>query len=349
MRFSSALVLALVSAAFYGQDVQSSASSSIQEVQSPSDRAEQPLADARLLLEDGKIDQAERMTRDYLREHSNSADGHFLLGYVLFRKVQQEQAAALSDADNANSTDAGKKAIAREESLKASLAEFTEGARYHPPAAFDLKVVALDYVLLNDYADADKWLSRSLKENAEDSETWYYLGRTKYNENRFEEAISAFQQYLKLDPKSVKGEDNLGLAFQGLGRTEDASAAYRTAISWQKQKLDQDSGPFINLGSLLLDQNQLQQALPYLQQAISIAPREPRAHEQLGKAYERLSEFTKAQGEFERAVQLAPENFRLHYMLGRIYQKEGQTDRAKLEFDRSAALRAKHRPTEAER
>src|SRR2546430_10395142 len=38
----------------------------------------------------------------------------------------------------------------RDEKAKASLAEFTAGAKYSAPIAADLKVVAFDYVLLGD-------------------------------------------------------------------------------------------------------------------------------------------------------------------------------------------------------
>src|ERR1022692_2691639 len=222
---------------------------------------------------------------------------------------------------------------------KASLAEYTEGAKYRVPSAFELNVVAFDYILLGDYADADKWLTRALQSTPEDTEGWYYLGRTKYNENRFEEAIKAFQRCLKTDPASLRAQYNLGLAYQGLGRTEDAAAAFRTAIAWQQHKLNQDPEPFIDLGSLMLDENQSQDALPYLLRAVAISPQEFRAHEQLGRAFEHLDQLQKAQTEFEKAVALAPQNARLHYVLGQVYRKEGLAEKAKLEFDRSSALR----------
>ena len=292
------------------------------------------LDNARSLLQDGHIDEAEHALRDYLKEHSDSAQAHFLLGYAFFRKVQVDASAEVSNGST--SADEQK---SREHYAKQSLAEFTEGAKNQVPSAFDLKVVSLDYILLKDYPDADKWLTRSLQKDPSDSDGWYYLGRTKYNENRFTEAIEAFQHYLKLVPRSVKGEDNLGLSYQGLGRTEDATAAYRSAIAWQERTLMQDPGPFINLGALLLDENHPQEAIPYLERAITISPQETRAHEQLGKAYERLSQFPKAQSEFEKALQLAPLNSGLHYMLGRVYQEQGLKEKAKVEFDRSAALK----------
>src|SRR6266550_8378155 len=137
--------------------------------------------------------------RKYLDKNKDSAFGHFLLGYILFREIQESagvksgtSAAAYSEKV-ADGSDTG----TREAKAKASLAEYTEGAKYHDPSALDLKIVALDYVLLGDYPHADKWLTRSLAWNPKDSESWYYLGRTKYNENRFAEAVSAFEQCLK--------------------------------------------------------------------------------------------------------------------------------------------------------
>jgi len=302
------------------------------------------LRKAKSLLEVGQTSEAELNLRQYLKDHPNSADAHFLLGYTLFRKLQsdavgQTQSTKYGVLDSLNIK-------SRQEMAKASLVEYTEGAKYHAPSAFDLKVVALDYVLLKDYPDADKWLTKSLQLATKDSEGWYYLGRSKYIENRFEEAIAAFQQCLKLDPNSVKVEDNLGLSYQGLGRIQDAAVAYRTAIAWQEHTLDQDSGPFINLGALLLDENQPQEAITYLVKAVAISPEAPRAHEHLGKAYEHVDQLAKAQAEFEKAVELAPQDASLHYVLGQIYRKEGLTERAKLEFDRSAALRESHASSE---
>ena len=58
-----------------------------------------------------------------------------------------------------------------------------------------------------------------------------YLGRTQYTENRFDEAVQAFQRCLALEPRNVKAQDNLGLSYAGLGRADDAMAAYEAAIA----------------------------------------------------------------------------------------------------------------------
>jgi Flp pilus assembly protein TadD len=296
------------------------------------------LSQARSLLQEGNLAEAELAVRQYLTTHTNSADGHYLLGSIYFQEVR-EQASPHGQAEFEYSNPSVVDSKFKEAKAKASLAEYTEGAKYRVPGVFELKVVAFDYILLGDYPDADKWLTHAVRSVPEDTEGWYYLGRTKYNENRFEDAIQAFQQCLKRDPTSVRAEYNLGLAYQGLGRIEDAAAAFRTAIAWQEHKLNQDSEPFIDLGSLLLDENQVQAALPYLLQSVAISPQKFRAHEELGRAYEHLDQLEKAQTEFEKAVALTPKNARLHYVLGQIYRKEGLAEKAKLEFNRSSSLR----------
>ena len=112
-----------------------------------------------------------------------------------------------------------------------SLAEYTEGAKYRYPSARDIKVVASDYVVLSDFTDADKWFTKVVEWTPEDVQAWYDLGRTKYNENRFDEAISAFHKTLQLDPTNVKAEDNLGLSLGATGRNDEAIAAYKRATA----------------------------------------------------------------------------------------------------------------------
>jgi len=306
------------------------------------------LADAKSRLEEGAANEAEHILRAYLAKDPSSADAHFLLGLALFKEIREITVAPTAHRDATNPPTSST-ANFREEKAKASLGEFTAGARYRAPSASDLKIVALDYVLLGDYPDADKWLTKMLEWTPNDPEGWYYLGRTKYNENRFDEAVHAFQQCLKLDPQSVKAEDNLGLAYAGLNRVNDAVAAYHAAIESQKDAPTKNPGPFIDLADLLLDQNRSREAISYLSEAIQIAPQDPKAHELLGKAYARLDEIPQAQAELEKAAQLAPQNANLPCMLGPMYRKQGLTEKAKLALDRCASLNGTHSSPEKPR
>lgn len=257
---------------------------------------------------------AEQLTRHYLQLHKNAAEAHFLLGYILFKQQK----------------------------AKESLAEYTEGAKYRTPTAYDLEVVASDYVLLTDYPDADRWFTKAVEWDPGNFQAHYYLGRTKYAENLFEAAIDAFLICLKLDPHSVKAEDNLGLSLEGLGRTEEAIAAYRTAISWQATSPTKDDGPYVNLGALLSSSGHPSDAVPLLLDAVQINPAGVNGHRELGKAYLHLEQFDQSRQELERAVELAPQVAALHYLLAQAYRKLGLLEKAQAETDRYRALTGTH-------
>jgi len=318
------------------------------------------VAEAQALLKQGRVHDADRTVRQFLKAHPDSADGHFLLGHILFREVQAQAKLESQFQTQAHGPMGGVKSLGANpsdassakaigEMAKASLAEFTAGAKYHDPGPTDLKIVALDYVLLGDYTDAAKWLTKMLEWTPNDSEGWYYLGRTKYSENRFAEAVSAFERCLKLDPENVKAEDNLGLSYAGLGRGEEAMAAYQQAIAWQAQSGAKNPGPYIDLGSFFIDENRPQEAVSYLLQALEVTPRESRAHELLGKAYMRLDDLPKAQAELEKAIELSPGSPNLHCMLAPVYRKQGFAEKAKAEFDRCATLTGSHSSAETPR
>jgi len=240
---------------FFAKPLSSSCQSSTAPAASPTESIDAPLAEAHVLLEKGSISEADRVVRQYLQTHPDSADGHFLLGHILFREIQS-QARLETQLEGVQVLGAGvPPAKHGEEKARASLAEFTAGAKFHDPSAADLKIVALDYVLLGDYVDADKWLTKMLGWTPNDAEGWYLLGRTKYNENRFAEAVEAFQHCLKLDPRNLKAEDNLGLAYAGLGRREEAAAAYQQAIDWQSRAALKNPAPYIDFGDLLRHEN----------------------------------------------------------------------------------------------
>jgi Flp pilus assembly protein TadD len=273
-----------------------------------------PLAAAQQLIHDGKFEQARAMLGPLIAADTKAAEPRYLLAYVLLREDKPG------------------------DSLKA----YTEAAALRTPTAVELRNVALDYVLLKGLPEADHWMSRSLAMDGNDAETWYAMGRLRYTEGRYGDALTCFQKTLALNPRSVKGEDNMGLAYEGLNRNDEAVQAYRTAIAMQKDDPAPSEQPLLNLAILLQHRNQIQEAQQLLEQAAKIAPREPRIHENLGQVYLHTDRAADAVKEFASAVQLAPQNPRFHYLLGQAYRRSGDTARANQEFARSAALNGTH-------
>ena len=268
-------------------------------------------AKALVHLEDfGGADQA---LRSYLQAHQNSSDALYMLGFVLNRENRP--------AD--------------------SLEIYTQAAAITPPASDDLKIVGLDYVLLNDYADAINWLEKAVAFDSKNKDAWYYLGRAYYTRSQLSEARKAFQTVLDLDPRNAKAEDNLGLIFETQGNVAGAIEAYRNAIGWQEQTSQVNEQPYVNLGNLLAEQGRGTEAAIPLEKAAALAPNNAYCHLTLGVFYRKIGEIEKARHELLRATELDPDNAVAHYQLGRLYKDVNDIARAKAEFDRTADLQAR--------
>ncbi len=256
---------------------------------------------------------AERALHSYVASHRDSSDALYMLGFVLNRQNRPAE----------------------------SLAFYTQAAAITRPTADDLKIVGLDYVLLDDYADAIKWLEKAATLDGANQDVWYYLGRAYYTKARFLEARKAFLKILELDPRNVRAENNLGLIFESNGDPAAAIGAYRKAIAWQEQSLHPSEQPYVNLGNLLMEQGQIKEAIEPLEKAVALAPNNAFCHMTLGVYYRKAGQMESAQRELVRSTQLEPDNAVAHYQLGRVYKEMNDLNRAKAEFDRTAELQSR--------
>ncbi len=268
------------------------------------------LAPALQELARNHLAEAEMLVRREIALHPEDASAHFLLGDLLFR---QHRAAD-------------------------SLAAYTAGARFQTPAAADLTVVALDYILLKDLPDAEKWFRFALQSTPDDAHLWYLLGRAQYGQDHNADAAASFERTLKLSPRDLRAQYNLGLAYEKLGRPEDAIAAYRTAISWQAGQPQQDPQPFLDLGTLLLHQGHPTDALPPLREATRFGPNNPMTFQELGLALEAAGQLEEAVPSFQRAASLAPDSEQPHFFLGRVLRRLGRAAEADAEYREVARI-----------
>lgn len=229
-----------------------------------------------------------------------------------------------------------------EQRAKESLELYTRAAGLRKPDAAELRSVAMDYVQLNDYDDAIHWLRIALGLEPNNVDVLYSLGRCFYTQSDLIKAEAAFTRVLQLQPDHLKAEENLGLTYDNENKPELAEKALRTAADWADQRQLKDEWPYVDLGSLLLDQKRTAEALPLLQKAVAINARSAIAHEKLGRALLGSSDPAAAVAELEKAVELDPQNARVHFELGRAYRDAGQADKARAEFDISKGLYGTH-------
>ena len=203
------------------------------------------LLEGKALSNVGRFPQAEAALRAYTNRHPGSADGFYMLGFVLHR----------------------------EDKAADSLRVYTQAAALSTPTADDLRIVGLDYVLLNDFPDAITWLKKATEFDPKNEQAWYSLGRCYYSQSRFEEAGNALARAQELNPKDLKVVTNLALVEDMQNRNDDADRTYRESIVLADADPHTDEWPYLNYASFLIDHDRAGEALPLLRRAVAIAPR----------------------------------------------------------------------------
>lgn len=276
---------------------------------------EEPTSDA--LLYEGKslanvdrFPEADAALRAYARQHLDSADALYMLGFVLNRENKPAE----------------------------SLKIYTRAAQLTTPKSDDLKTVALDYVLLNDYPDAIRWMRQAVIFDPRNEQAWYGLGRCYYSQSEFKAAQESFLKALALDPGDTKAEENLGLAYEMGNRPKEAEQAYKSAVAMADTDADTDQWPYLDYGSFLLEHDRPEEAVPVLQRAVKVAPQCAECRGKLGRALARSGHAQEGVEELQRAVALAPKDPKLHYDLGRAYRAAGKLAAARTELALSAKL-----------
>ncbi|HEX4029992.1 MAG TPA: tetratricopeptide repeat protein [Terracidiphilus sp.] len=223
-----------------------------------------------------------------------------------------------------------------------SLETYTRAAQIQKPDVAELRSVALDYVLLNDYDDAVRWLRIALGMEPNNTDVLYSLGRCLYTQNLFSDAEKVYLRLLALDPTHLKAEENLGLTYDAQNDPQKAEEALRTAAQWAKERDLKDPWPYLDLGIFLLDQSREADAQPFLERAVELDPKSAWAHQKLGMALVANGNSARGIRELQLAVKLAPSDPKAHFELGRAYRAAGQLEKARAESEISKSLYGNH-------
>ena len=217
------------------KDAATLAGSLAQHATDPQLRTAALLLQAKSLINLSDLTAAESALDQYIYARPQSSEALYLLGFVLQRENKPRE----------------------------SFAIYNRAASLSPPQANDLKLVALDYVLcFNDYADAIFWLKRCLASDPSNAEAWYFLGRAHMQGGDFRGSRGRLPFCAKARRWRLQGSRTiLALALAAQNRNEDATNAYRAAIASQATLQTQSEQPYLNLGTLLDEENRSRRGL----------------------------------------------------------------------------------------
>jgi tetratricopeptide (TPR) repeat protein len=191
---------------------------------------------------------------------------------------------------------------------------------YYPEAYMNL---ALAYKGKGDYLKAKVVVESGLRNVHPFPEANYLLGEIYQAQGEPDSARQAYEKVLSLNPFS-----DIAYNLETLSSKKDLEEEYK----------DIKANTYFNLGTIDVQQGEIDLAEFHLKKAISLKPDFAEALANLGTLYSNTRRFSEAITQLQRAINLDPQNEVYHYNLGLAYAKNNQLEEAKEEFEQSLQI-----------
>lgn len=129
-------------------------------------------------------------------------------------------------------------------------------------------------------------------------------GTQLIDSGRLQDALSVFQDFTRTRPTDGRGYFWMGVCFDEMGNYLAATQAYHDGLSKAEQSGMDSSEMRMNLGNVLLKQNQVDLAIDAFQRALEINPAYGLAALNLGRAYIAKGDFNAALTSFDKCKEL---------------------------------------------
>ncbi len=231
----------------------------------------------------GRLGEASGLYQKILQSTPDHIDALYLLGAIAHQTGQSAQAVAL---------------------MRRALAVAPDQARCY-------KILGLGLMTLGMEDEAEASFQRLIA--LDDSpDSYNNLGVLRTRQERFDDAIAAFQQALGRDPAYATAHYNLGTTYRAKGEIGTAAECFRRAVDTAPEHAQ----ALAALGQVLQTLARAEEAVPFLKRAIVLLPHEADLYCELGDALQTLHQLSDATAAYQRSLQLNPSLSRAWYSAG---------------------------------
>lgn len=181
--------------------------------------------------------------------------------------------------------------------------------------------ISMKYGLMD---EAIKYLNQALSLDPTHYQAYYLLGMVFYKEQRFEEAASAFQSCLKLQPDYSEAHSGLASAYEAMDSLEKAEEELKTAYT-----IDSNHDTCLKLAEIYFKQDKMNLALDYVQEAIQKDNQSTAAYNLKGVILNQKGDYAEAITCFSNAVSIDPNFVVARINLGVAYINNQEPEKAR--------------------
>ncbi|MBN1576302.1 MAG: tetratricopeptide repeat protein [Chitinispirillaceae bacterium] len=191
------------------------------------------------------------------------------------------------------------------------------------------KELASIYYSQNKFAEAIKPLKQVTALQPDDFNGWLKLGASYIATDNFTAAIAPLGRARALNPKSIPAIELLARCYRRNKETSTLTSILREWIAIDPRRYDIK----MEIGSILLDEKEIDEAIAMLNEAVRFIPSEAKPHLLLARAYELQANDSLRLVHLSDALKFGPNEWETHFQLARYYLSK------KLEHDAERHLK----------
>jgi tetratricopeptide (TPR) repeat protein len=167
-------------------------------------------------------------------------------------------------------------------------------------------------------------------------------GNQFYREQKYDEAIGQFQQFIEKNPAAYQVRISIADCYREKGEFEKAAAIYNEII--ERSKTDPAMGKemmakgLAGLGNIMVKQNKLDAAQDYFKQSIASSPKDEILAYNVGEIYFSNQGIDEALKYFDLASQIKPDWPDPYFRLGYVYLNKADNANAIAKFEKFLTL-----------
>jgi protein O-GlcNAc transferase len=164
---------------------------------------------------------------------------------------------------------------------------------------------------------------------------WNILGAANRGLGRTDNATSAFKRALSIKPDYVDPYNNMGVTLQEQGKLDEAIAAYNKALSIKPDYAE----AYNNMGNALKEQGKLDEAIAAYNKALSTKPDYADAYNNMGVTLEEQGKLDEAIAAYNKALSIKPDFAEAYNNMGNALKEQGKLDEAIAAYNKALSIK----------
>ena len=164
---------------------------------------------------------------------------------------------------------------------------------------------------------------------------WNILGAANKGLGKTVEASEAFKKATELNPTYADGHSNLGVTLQEQGKLEEAIEAYTKALSLKPDYAD----AHYNMGGALQEHGKLDEAVEAFNKALTIKPEYAEAYNNMGVTLKEQGKLDEAMASFNKALAIKSDYAEAYNNMGTVLKDQGKLEKAIASYNKALSLK----------